>query len=81
MKKILIIVLIYVSFSQASVFSQQKVWSLEECINYAIENNIQIKQQLIQTEFQQNSLDLAKYKLLPTLNGQALTRLFIWSCT
>jgi outer membrane protein len=53
------------------IFSQQKVWSLEECIKYAIENNIQIKQQSIQTDVQKNSLDLAKFQLLPNLNGQA----------
>jgi outer membrane protein len=53
------------------VFSQQHVWSLEECIRYAIENNIQIKQQIIQTEYQKNALDLSKLKLLHTLNGSA----------
>jgi len=57
--------------AQGLIFSQEKVWSLEECIIYAIDNNIQIKQQVIQTEIQQNSLDLAKFKLLPTLNSSA----------
>ena len=51
--------------------SQQKNWSLEECIRYAIENNIQIKQQVIQTEYQKNTLDLSKLKLLPSINGSA----------
>ena len=66
MKKILILIFASLLFSQGLVFSQQKVWSLEECIKYAIENNIQIKQQVVQTEVQKNSLDLAKLKLLPT---------------
>lgn len=57
--------------SNGILLSQQKVWSLEECIKYAIDNNIQIKQQVIQTEFQKNTLDLSKLKLLPTLNGSA----------
>ena len=48
---------------------QQSQWSLEECIKYAIENNIQIKQQVIQTQVQENALDLAKMKLVPTLNS------------
>ena len=51
--------------------SQQVVWSLEDCIKYSIENNIQIKQQVVQTEIQKNTFDLAKLNLLPTLNGQA----------
>jgi outer membrane protein len=71
MKKILILIFTCLISSQVLIFSQQKVWSLEECIKYAIDNNIQIKQQGIQTEIQKNSLDLAKFLLLPSLNGQA----------
>lgn len=57
--------------SHGVIISQQKTWSLEECISYAIENNIQIKQQVIQAEYQKNTLDLSKLKLLPTINGSA----------
>ena len=56
---------------QGSLWSQEKVWSLEECIKYAIDNNIQIRQQEIQTRFQENTLSQSKLNLLPTLNGQA----------
>jgi len=51
--------------------AQQKLWTLEECIMYAIDNNITIKQQVIMTEMQKNTLDLSKLNLLPTLNGSA----------
>jgi outer membrane protein len=72
MKKILILIFTCLLLtSQGLIFSQQKVWSLEECIKYAIENNIQIKQQVIQTEVQKNSLDLSKFQLITSLNGQA----------
>jgi outer membrane protein len=71
MKKTLLIIFALLLSSHVLIFAQQKVWSLEDCIKYAIENNIQIKQQVIQTEVQQNSLDLAKYQLLPNLNGLA----------
>jgi outer membrane protein len=71
MKKYLIIIFTCLLSSQGVIFSQQKVWSLEECIKYAIENNIQIKQQAIQTAVQKNSLELSKFQLLPSLNGQA----------
>jgi outer membrane protein len=71
MKKILSFITICLFISTGIVFSQQKIWSLEECIKYAIDNNIQIKQQVIQTKYQQNALDLSKLKLLPTFNGQA----------
>jgi outer membrane protein len=71
MKKFLVFIISLLIFSQGLLISQQKIWTLEECVRYAIENNIQIKQQVIQTAVQQNSLDLAKMKLIPTLNGQA----------
>jgi len=71
MKKYLIFLFTILLASQEIMFSQQKEWSLEECIIYAIENNIQIRQQSIQTEYQKNSLELSKFKLLPTINGSA----------
>jgi outer membrane protein len=71
MKNVLILFFTLMLISEGTLISQQKVWSLRECIGYAIDNNIQIKQQVVQTEFQKNSLDLAKLRLLPTLNGSA----------
>lgn len=58
-------------FAAGASFSQQKIWTLEECVRYALDKNIQVKQQELQTRFQKNALDLAKLKLLPTLNGNA----------
>jgi outer membrane protein len=71
MKNIFVLIFTLLLLSEGPLSSQQKVWTLGECITYAIDNNIQIKQQVIQTDFQKNSLDLAKFKLLPTLNGSA----------
>ena len=71
MKKFLILIFTALLFSYGLTFSQQKVWSLDDCIYYAIDNNIQIKQQIVQTEFQKNSLELSKYRLLPTVSGSA----------
>jgi outer membrane protein len=71
MKKLMIFVSLILAASTGQLLSQQKTWSLEDCIRYAIENNIQIKQQVIQTEVIQNSLDLAKLKMVPVINGSA----------
>jgi outer membrane protein len=71
MKNILILLFTLLFISEGTLISQQKIWSLGECIGYAIDNNIQIKQQVIQTASQKNSLDLAKFKVLPTVNGSA----------
>jgi len=71
MKKAFICIIACLIVFGGNSIAQQKVWSLEECIKYAIDHNIQIKQQTIQTKVQKNSLDQAKLSLLPTINGQA----------
>lgn len=69
MKKLTILCLFIAAFVRP-VTSQIKEWSLEDCIRYAIENNIQIKQQDIQSQYMKNALDLSKLNLLPSINGQ-----------
>jgi len=69
MKKCLILIFLIILTGPGNIFAQEKVWTLDECIYYAIDNNIQIKQQDLQTSFQKNSLDLSKFRLLPTLSG------------
>jgi outer membrane protein len=49
----------------------QKIWTLEDCIKYALDNNIQIKRQELQTELTKNNLQQSKYQVLPNLNGFA----------
>lgn len=71
MKKFLLLIFTFLIAFGTAAYSQQKVWSLEDCIRHAIENNIQIKQQVIQTEYQKNALELSKLKLLPSVNGSA----------
>jgi outer membrane protein len=70
MKKALVCIIACLIVFGGDSIAQQKVWSLEECIKYAIDHNIQIKQQTIQTKVQKNTLDQAKLSLLPTINGQ-----------
>ncbi len=48
----------------------QNTWSLQECIDYALENNIQIKQQQLNTEYYNNQVSQAKSNKLPNLNAQ-----------
>jgi outer membrane protein len=48
----------------------QELWTLDKCINYAIDNNIQIKQSQLNTQYQQNNLQERKNSRLPNLNGQ-----------
>src|ERR1035437_5615431 len=54
----------------------QEVWSLQKCINYALDNNIKIKQGVISTQYQQNQLKQTKYSRLPNLNGSLSPNLY-----
>jgi outer membrane protein len=47
----------------------QSLWSLQKCIDYALQNNIQIKQQVLNSEYYNNQLQQAKFNRLPNLNA------------
>lgn len=48
--------------------AQDKKWTLEDCISYAVANNIGLKRQRLQTETSEASLFKSKMDLLPSLN-------------
>lgn len=52
------------------VLAQEK-WTLNKCIKHAIENNVSIKQQELNVENHENSLNSAKSARLPNLNASA----------
>jgi len=47
----------------------QESWSLQKCIDYALKNNIQIKQQDLNSKYYNNLLGQAKNNRLPNLNA------------
>lgn len=49
----------------------QKTWTLEECIEYALENNIQLKRRQLQSESASNNFDQSLLRVLPTVTGFA----------
>ena len=65
MKKTAVLLL---SFLSCLAFSQKK-WSLQECVNYALENNLQVIQNTFNTKTQDNSLQIAKRQYLPSVSG------------
>ena len=68
MKRFLLVIAIVTGFSISSGLAQ-KTWTLEECIQYALDNNIQIKRQELQTELTKNNLQQSNFQVLPNLNG------------
>jgi len=69
MKKYILSGIIILSFSQNS-FSQ-KTWTLQECVDYALQHNIQIKQGEISTEISDNAQTQSLLGMFPSLNGSA----------
>lgn len=48
----------------------QKVWSLQECISYALENNLMIKRQELNVQHNKNNYFQSYFNTLPNINGQ-----------
>ena len=63
-------IFLVLALSVSTAFAQ-KVWTLEDCINYAFENNIQIKQSKLQIESVQADLKQSKFEFAPSLNGSS----------
>lgn len=65
------IILLLTGFWVSTIAAGQenKKWSLRDCIEYARENNLSIKQQSINTEYQQNIYEQKKLDRAPSLNG------------
>ncbi len=68
MKKI---VFIAAALALASAASGQKKWTLRECIDYAVENNIEIRQSALGVENAEVELNTAQNSRLPNLTAGA----------
>jgi outer membrane protein len=56
------------AFTEASA-QQPEQWSLKDCIEYAKENNLSIKQQNLNAEYRQNIYEQKKLDKIPSVNG------------
>lgn len=68
MKKLFLILFSLILFTNVR---SQDVWTLEKCVEYALGNNIQVKQQLLQVESSKADVLQSKLTMLPSLNGFA----------
>ncbi len=69
MKKILSILSLLIIFFFQEINAQEKKWTLEDCINYAVANNIGLKRQGLLTETDQVNLLTSKMNVLPSVNA------------
>ncbi|GAA4427323.1 TolC family protein [Pontibacter saemangeumensis] len=75
-KKLLLVIGLSVSGMAGAVAQQQGsgsdgIWSLEEAVNYARANNLQVKRSQLNKELTQTDLTQSKFGRLPTINGGA----------
>ena len=64
-----VVLLLLISLCSAHLSAQPKQWTLEECIRYAVEHNITIKQMEIQRNVAANDLNTAQMSRLPDLSA------------
>jgi outer membrane protein len=68
MKRTIYISILLIIFCHQEISAQGDKWTLEDCINYAVKNNIGLKRQRLQTETAEVNLLKSKMNLLPSLN-------------
>lgn len=66
MKKIILLSILFALFTTTRA---QEQWTLERCIEYALTNNIMIKQYELNSRYQENEFKQSRYNRLPNLNG------------
>ncbi len=67
-KRIRIISFMIILSCQAGFSQEVEKWTLDDCINYAVDNNIGLKRQGLQTETYETNLLKSKMDFLPSLN-------------
>jgi outer membrane protein len=68
MKRLIYIVSLLLIINLPEISGQGKKWTLEECINYAVTNNIGLQRQRLQTLTDEVNLLTSKMNILPSLN-------------
>ena len=69
MRKTLLIVCTFLAGLTVSVAQDVKKWTLQECVNVALENNLRVKRSIYNVQTNESYLTQSKAAFLPTLNG------------
>src|SRR5687768_5079021 len=67
-KTVFIFSICFLSYASSTA---QKAWTLQECIEYALKNNIQIKQSELSTELSSVNFDQSKAAFFPSINANS----------
>lgn len=66
----------FISPFLSSQLSAQKIWTLEDCINFALENNLDVNKQILTVESNKKTLVQSGLNMLPNLNANGTN---IWN--
>jgi outer membrane protein len=69
MKRIYLILTLLAVYYFHEASAQEKKWTLEDCIRYAVDNNIGLQRQRLLTQSKEADLLAARMNLLPNLNA------------
>ena len=79
MKKLILIFCLIIVWSASDVKAQQdNIWTLEECITHAFEQNIQVRQSKLSNQRFELYAGQAKAQQLPSVNG-SIAQNFNWA--
>ncbi len=68
--KYIVFVIAFIALGLADTSAQEK-WTLKQCIDYALENNISIKRQALNAQVGQENLSQSKRDRLPSLSAES----------
>ncbi len=68
MKRIIWTIAVLISLIPFKLSAQAKKWTLDDCITYAVTNNIGLQRQRLQIDISEVNLTKSKMDILPTLN-------------
>lgn len=70
LKGLLIVILLFGAF-QVSAQNENELWTLEECLDYALENNINLKRSRLNMQSSEVEFNQSRYNLLPSVNANS----------
>lgn len=68
-RTIKLIIIVLIAASNAAIAAPPKKWTLQECIDYAIANNITLQQSRLQKQSAIEDIKQSKAAMLPSLNA------------
>lgn len=77
-RSIILSILCLSGFSGVNLLAQDKIWSVNDCIQYALEKNIQVQKAKVSNDINEINLNFAKSAWYPSLSGSAREN-FSWN--